>query len=231
MAMFTCPDCKTRVSLSADKCPVCGRPVTAADKPSSGFLHGFVNGLKLALKVFVILCIISVVVNYAMPDTEEKSQPTTNSTDSDKPRKKSALKRMIDQKSSIEEYINTKKEETAKHEPVSVSNEISTFMVKVIIPEVKRQHLRYYNMEPVSESTTKWLASSDKDGYVVVVTFKGAVHPKTARQISQMISGKIRMLVGGNPFTKVTIAGTDGTYGSFIWRPTDTLGRWSADGK
>lgn len=220
MAMFTCPDCKTRVSLSADKCPVCGRPVTAADKPSSGFLHSFANGLKLALKVFVILCIISVVVNYAVPDTEEKPQPTTNSSDSDKPRKQS----------SIEEYINTKKEETAKHEPVSVPNEISTFMVKVIIPEVKRQHLRYYNMEPVSESATKWLASSDKDGYVVVVTFKGAVHPKTARQISQMISGKIRMLVGGNPFTKVTIAGTDGTYGSFIWRPTDTLGRWSVDG-
>lgn len=32
MAMFTCPDCKARVSLSADKCPKCGRPVTEEDR-------------------------------------------------------------------------------------------------------------------------------------------------------------------------------------------------------
>ncbi len=109
MAMFTCPDCKARVSLSADKCPVCGRPVTPADKPSSGFLRSSANGLKLALKVFIILCIVSVVVNYVVPDTEEKhqSQPTTNSTSADKPKKKSALKRMLDGELPINEKLQS----------------------------------------------------------------------------------------------------------------------------
>ena len=32
MAMFKCPDCKSKVSTSATACPKCGRPVTEADR-------------------------------------------------------------------------------------------------------------------------------------------------------------------------------------------------------
>lgn len=32
MAIFLCPDCKCRVSTEAEKCPLCGRPVTEKDR-------------------------------------------------------------------------------------------------------------------------------------------------------------------------------------------------------
>lgn len=36
MAMFKCPDCKTKISTSATACPKCGRPVTPADLQKKG---------------------------------------------------------------------------------------------------------------------------------------------------------------------------------------------------
>lgn len=35
MATFKCPDCKKKISLSAERCPKCGRPVTDADREAN----------------------------------------------------------------------------------------------------------------------------------------------------------------------------------------------------
>ena len=83
MATFSCPDCKNNVSLSADKCPKCGRPVTDADCIQNAPKKPRSTAKKLLYGIiifFVFVFLAGRLVDHGNKAKNETNKPSTSVT-------------------------------------------------------------------------------------------------------------------------------------------------------